>query len=71
MAELLGIDVSKTVAIGDYDNDISMIQAAKLGIAVSNAVPELKKVADCITVSNDENAIARVIFDIERGLLKI
>jgi len=71
MAELLGMDTEKTVAIGDYHNDISMLQAAKLGIAVANAVPELKAVADHITVSNDEHAIARIVCDIEQGRLKI
>ena len=71
MAELLGIDRDKTVAIGDYNNDISMIKAAKLGVAVENAVPELKAVADHITVSNDEHAIARLIYDIADGTLKI
>ena len=71
MAELLGIDRAKTVAIGDYNNDISMIKAAKLGVAVKNAVPELKEVADYITVSNDEHAIARLIYDIENDKFDI
>ena len=71
MVELLGIDPEKTVAIGDYNNDISMIKAAKLGVAVANAVPEAKAVADHITVSNDEHAIAKIIYDIEKGILKI
>ena len=71
MAELLGIDPEKTVAIGDYNNDIAMIKAAGLGVAVENAVPELKSVADHITVSNDENAIAKLIYDIEQGVLAI
>ena len=71
MAELLGIDPKKTVAVGDYNNDISMVAAAGLGIAVSNAVPELKAVADHITVSNDEHAIAKIIHNIECGELKI
>ncbi len=71
MADLLGIDREKTVAIGDYNNDISMIKAAKLGVAVKNAVPELKEIADYVTVSNDEHAIARLIYDIEKGTIKI
>ena len=71
MADLLGIDRKKTVAIGDYNNDISMVKAAKLGVAVKNAVPELKEVADYVTVGNDEHAIARLIYDIEKGTFKI
>lgn len=71
IADMLGIDRSRTVAIGDYDNDISMIKAAGVGIAVGNALPEVKAVADYVTVSNEEHAIARIIADIESGDLKI
>ena len=70
-AELLGIDMEKTVAIGDYDNDISMFRAAKLGIAVENACDAAKKAADLITVSNEEHAIAQVIYNIENGTYNI
>jgi hydroxymethylpyrimidine pyrophosphatase-like HAD family hydrolase len=59
--------MSRTVAIGDYNNDVSMIKAAGVGIAVANAVEEAKAAADRITVSNEESAIAKVIEEIERG----
>ena len=59
--------MSRTVAIGDYNNDISMIKAAGVGIAVANAVEEAKAVADIVTVSNEEHAIAKIIEGIERG----
>lgn len=71
IAELLGIDREKTVAIGDYDNDISMVTAAKLGVAVSNASPDLKNAADIVTVSNDEDAVAKLIYDLDSGALKL
>ena len=71
LTELLGLDISRTVAIGDYNNDIGMLRAAGVGIAVANAVPEVLEVADHITVSNEEHAIARVISDLEKGLLKL
>ena len=61
MAEILHVDMAKTIAVGDYYNDISMIQAAGTGIAVSNAVDEAKQVADWITVGNNENAIAAIV----------
>lgn len=67
IAKALNIDVGKTVAVGDYDNDVSMFKAAGVGIAVSNASPAAKEAADFITVSNDENAIARVICDLKDG----
>ena len=65
ISEYLDVDISRTVAIGDYDNDVAMIRAAGLGVAVSNASPGAIAAADLVTVSNDEHAIARVIFDIE------
>lgn len=71
LAEHLSIDMKKTIAVGDYNNDISMIKAAGVGVAVANAVESLKDVADYITVSNEEHAIAKIISDIEEGRLKI
>ena len=71
LAEILGIDIAKTVAVGDYNNDVSMIREAGVGIAVANAVEEAKAVADIVTVSNEENAIARVISEIDSGELKL
>jgi Cof subfamily protein (haloacid dehalogenase superfamily) len=68
IAEMLGIDPKKTIAVGDYNNDISMIRAAGLGFAVSNAVEEAKAAADYVTVSNDENAIAAIIDGLDRGI---
>lgn len=66
LADLLGIDHANTIAIGDNDNDISMIQAAALGIAVSNASPAAKAAADRVTVSNEEHAIARIIEELDQ-----
>lgn len=67
LCELLNIDINKTVAIGDYNNDIPMLKAAKVGIAVSNACQDALNAADFVTVSNEEHAIAQVISDIENG----
>lgn len=71
LVELYGLDIEKTVAIGDYNNDIMMLKTAKVGVAVSNAVEEAKAVADYITVSNEEHAIARVISVIESGEIRL
>ena len=71
LAEHLGIDMSRTVAVGDYNNDVSMLRAAGLGVAVANATPEAKAAADLVTVSNEEHAIAKIISDIEFGSIKI
>lgn len=63
----LDIDINKTIAIGDYNNDISMFNTAKIGIAVSNACKEAIAAADYVTVSNQESAVARVIYDLRDG----
>jgi Cof subfamily protein (haloacid dehalogenase superfamily) len=70
LSEHLGIKPSHIVAVGDYNNDVAMIREAGVGIAVANATPEAKAVADYVTVSNEEHAIAKIIQDIESGKIK-
>lgn len=67
LCENLNIDINQTIALGDYNNDISMFNTAKIGIAVSNACSEALKAADFVTVSNEENAVAKVIYDLKDG----
>lgn len=69
LVEHLGINPDKTIAVGDYNNDISMFRAVKMGVAVANACPEALEAADMVTVSNEEHAIARIIYDLEEGKL--
>ncbi len=71
MAELLGIDMKRTVAVGDYNNDVPMLCAAGLGVAVSNAVEAALAAADYVTVSNEEHAIAKIISELDLGKLII
>lgn len=71
LVQLYNIDINKTIAIGDYYNDISMFNTVKAGVAVSNACKEVKDTADYVTVSNEEHAVAKIISDIETGLIKI
>lgn len=56
-----GIDPSETMAFGDSENDIPMLRAAGLGIAMGNATPDVKAAADAVTLSNNENGIAAAI----------
>ncbi len=71
IADMLGIDRRRTIAAGDYNNDVSMLRDAAVGVAVANASEEAKAAADFLTVSNEEHAIAKIISDIEDGILKI
>lgn len=62
LADLLGVKMSETIAIGDNFNDLSMIKAAGLGVGVQNTVEDMKPMCDFITnATNDESAIAEVI----------
>ena len=55
------IDLSDVIAFGDNYNDIDMLQAAGLGIAVSNARPEVKAVAKEITLNSIDDGVAVAI----------
>ncbi|HHW56961.1 MAG TPA: HAD family phosphatase [Clostridia bacterium] len=57
----LGIKREEMIAIGDSENDIEMIKFAGLGVAVENAIEEVKKIADFITKSNMEDGVKYVI----------
>ena len=57
MARRLGIDISETMAFGDYLNDAPMMERAFRSYAVANAHPELKKRCRFETLSNDENGV--------------
>lgn len=56
LADYAGYSLSETVAVGDNLNDIEMIQCAGVGVAVANAVPQLKEVADWITTRDEHSA---------------
>lgn len=68
IAEHLGIDPARTVAIGDYDNDVGMLRTAGVGIAVANASPLALEAASYVTVSNNEHPIAHIVRNIEDGV---
>lgn len=58
VSQYLGSDIKEAIAFGDYNNDISMFQSGCKAVAMGNAIPELKAIADSITLSNDEDGIA-------------
>ncbi|CAM5675120.1 HMP-PP phosphatase [Mycolicibacterium aubagnense] len=60
-AEHLGLSPEKTVAFGDMPNDIPMFDLAAHGVAMANAHPELKAVADEVTTSNEDDGVAVVL----------
>ena len=60
LAEYLGLRREQTMAMGDGENDFSMILEAGIGVAMKNGRPDLCKAADYIT--NDEDGVASAIY---------
>lgn len=61
LCDVLGCSIDETLACGDSQNDLSMIQAAGIGIAMGNASEEVKAAADYITLTNRESGVAHAI----------
>ena len=61
LCESLNITPDEVIAIGDEANDIPMLLYAGLGVAMGNAKDEVKKSANYITLTNDENGVGEVI----------
>ncbi len=58
LAEMLSVPAARTVGIGDYNNDMELIQKAALGFAVSNAPEEVRQIADVIAPDCDQDAVS-------------
>lgn len=61
IGEIYGIEKNEMIAIGDGLNDLSMIQYAGLGVAMDNADEAVKRNAQFITDSNDNDGVRKVI----------
>ncbi|MBO5060543.1 MAG: HAD family phosphatase [Clostridia bacterium] len=70
LVQLIGADKNRVIAVGDNENDISMIKTAAFGIAVANAAESLREIADMVTVSNNESALAKIIDALDSGEIK-
>lgn len=69
LCDMLNIDIENAYAAGDERNDISMIEAAGVGVAMKNAVDEAKAVADYVTENdNNHDGIAEVIDKLILGI---
>ena len=60
-ADLLGVTRETTVGCGDGENDIELLEWAGFGVAVDNATPVLKAIADWVCPSVDEDGVAQLI----------
>jgi len=57
LTEYLGLTMEEVAAIGDHDNDVSMVQMAGIGFATGNAEYQIKEQADYVTSTNNEDAL--------------
>lgn len=61
LGELLDIQSSEMMALGDEENDLTMIEFAGVGVAMANASDQIKAVADFITLSNEADGVAHAV----------
>lgn len=61
LQEKLGVSKEETMVFGDYNNDLKMLSHAKFSYAMANAHPNVKKIAQFQTKSNDENGVETVL----------
>jgi Cof subfamily protein (haloacid dehalogenase superfamily) len=61
VAGKLGVGMKNVMAIGDYYNDMEMIEEAGFGVAMENGVDEIKAAADFVTASCDDDGVAIAI----------
>lgn len=59
LSKMSGISISDIAAFGDDSNDVEMLKLCGIGVAVANAVPEAFESADEVTLSNDEDGVAK------------
>lgn len=61
LGKVLGIPKEEIMAFGDGDNDLKMLKEVGVGVAMENAIESVKEAADYITLTNDEEGVARFI----------
>lgn len=64
ICEGLNIAKDNVIAFGDQLNDMEMVRDAGIGVAMGNAYPDLKQVADIVTDDNNNDGIAKVLKEI-------
>jgi len=67
LAQELGIEQAEVMAIGDEENDLSMIAYAGVGVAMGNAISAVKEAADVVTATNEEDGVAKIVSEYVLG----
>lgn len=68
MAEFLGIPLKQVMAVGDGENDMSMFEVAGLGLAMGNAPEVVRRAADWVVPTNDEDGLVAAIRLLEESI---
>lgn len=61
ICDVLGLDPAQVISFGDAENDIPMLRAAGMGVAMGNAQGAVKAAADMVTLSNNDDGIAAAL----------
>ena len=61
ICSVLGMEPAEVISFGDAENDIPMLRAAGMGVAMGNAAEPVKQAADMVTLSNNEDGIAAAL----------
>lgn len=61
LAEKLGISMDQTMACGDSQNDLAMLEVVQAAVAMENATEEVKKICNFISKSNNESGVAYAV----------
>ena len=59
IADFMGIEKEAIVAFGDDVNDLDMLEAAGFSLAMANAIPQVRDLAQAVCDSNDRDGVAR------------
>ncbi len=61
-----GLTLADVVAFGDYENDLAMLAGVGHGVAMSNALPEVKAVAQEVVPNDDHSGVGRTLRQLHR-----
>lgn len=61
LAERIGVSMTQTMACGDSENDLPMLEEAYLAVAMENAMEEVKAASDFVTLSNEESGVSYAV----------
>ncbi len=67
----LGISLDEMVAVGDFTNDVEMIQSVGLGVAMGQSSEEVKHAADWVTRTNDQHGVGYLVREVFRRQMKM